>query len=189
MATSKATKTGGSAKTNGSANIGGSGSDGGGTAARATGKPRARSTAPSRAKPSTAPSTKQRTVSSAKPRNVRSTKPPSESPAKPRAARRTAQPRPASEPMMPLWEVFVRPRTGLGHQHVGSVHAGDREMALQAARDVYTRRGEGVSIWVVRSADITASDPGQSAENFEPAASKIYRHPSFYDIPDDVGHM
>jgi len=91
--------------------------------------------------------------------------------------------------MMPLWEVFVRPRTGLGHQHVGSVHATDAEMALRAARDVYTRRGEGVSIWVAPSADITASDPQQSGENFEPAASKIYRHPSFYDIPDEVGHM
>ena len=185
MATSKATNSGGSANAGGSAKTGGTDSGGGGTAARATGKPRTRSSAPSRAKPRTAPSTKPRTVSSAKSRTARSTKPP----AKPRAARRTAQPTPASEPMMPLWEVFVRPRTGLGHQHVGSVHAGDREMALQAARDVYTRRGEGVSIWVVRSADIAASDPGQSAENFEPAASKIYRHPSFYDIPDDVGHM
>ena len=62
-------------------------------------------------------------------------------------------------------------------------------MALQAARDVYTRRGEGVSIWVVPSASITASDPEQRDENFEPSTSKIYRHPSFYDIPDDVGHM
>jgi ring-1,2-phenylacetyl-CoA epoxidase subunit PaaB len=41
----------------------------------------------------------------------------------------------------------------------------------------------------VPSASITASDPGQKDENFEPAASKIYRHPTFYDIPDDVGHM
>ena len=91
--------------------------------------------------------------------------------------------------MMPLWEVFIRPRTGLAHSHVGSVHASDEVMAVQAARDVYTRRGEGVSIWVVPSASITASDPDQRDENFEPTASKIYRHPSFYDIPDDVGHM
>ncbi|MEM9012620.1 MAG: 1,2-phenylacetyl-CoA epoxidase subunit PaaB [Pseudomonadota bacterium] len=89
----------------------------------------------------------------------------------------------------PLWEVFIRPRNGLSHKHVGSVHAADAEMAVQAARDVYTRRGEGVSIWVVPSAQITASDPGQAAENFDPADSKIYRHPTFYDIPDDVGHM
>ena len=24
---------------------------------------------------------------------------------------------------------------------------------------------------------------------FEPSESKIYRHPTFYDIPDEVGHM
>ena len=88
-----------------------------------------------------------------------------------------------------LYEVFVRSRRGLDHKHVGSLHADDPEQALEYARDVYTRRGEGVSIWVVPSAQITASDPDQRDENFEPSASKIYRHPSFYDIPDDVGHM
>ena len=90
---------------------------------------------------------------------------------------------------MPLWEVFIRPRNGLAHKHCGSVHAADAEMALQAARDVYTRRGEGTSIWVVPSAMIVASDPARKGENFEPALSKVYRHPTFYDIPDEVGHM
>ena len=64
-----------------------------------------------------------------------------------------------------------------------------RQQALQMARDVYTRRQEGVSIWVVPSALITASEPDDKAEFFEPAADKIYRHPSFYEIPDEVGHM
>jgi ring-1,2-phenylacetyl-CoA epoxidase subunit PaaB len=95
-----------------------------------------------------------------------------------------------SDPQMtPLWEVFIRPRNGLNHKHVGSLHAADGELALQAARDVYTRREEGNSIWVVRAEDILASDPDKRAENFDPAADKIYRHPSFYDIPDEVGHM
>ena len=89
----------------------------------------------------------------------------------------------------PVWEVFIRPRNGLSHKHVGSVHASDEVMALQAARDVYTRRGEGLSVWVVRSRDIVASDPGDKDELFEPAADKIYRHPTFYDIPEEVGHM
>jgi ring-1,2-phenylacetyl-CoA epoxidase subunit PaaB len=89
----------------------------------------------------------------------------------------------------PLWEVFIRSRNGLSHRHVGSVHAPDTTMALAAARDVYTRRGEGLSIWVVPSNAITASDPADRAMMFEPTASKIYRHPSFYDVPDDVGHM
>ena len=89
----------------------------------------------------------------------------------------------------PLWEVFIRSRNGMAHRHVGSLHAPDAEMALQAARDTYTRRNEGLSIWVVPSTAITASDPADKAALFEPAASKIYRHPTFYDVPDEVGHM
>lgn len=89
----------------------------------------------------------------------------------------------------PLWEVFIRSRNGLSHRHAGSVHAADATMALQAARDVYTRRGEGLSIWVVPSNAITASDPADKEMLFEPTASKIYRHPSFYDVPAEVGHM
>lgn len=91
--------------------------------------------------------------------------------------------------MTPLWEVFIRSRNGLNHKHVGSLHAADADLALQAARDVYTRREEGNSIWVVQSKDIVASDPDKAAENFEPSADKVYRHPSFYDIPDEIGHM
>jgi ring-1,2-phenylacetyl-CoA epoxidase subunit PaaB len=93
------------------------------------------------------------------------------------------------EAMMPLWEVFIRSRSGLPHKHAGSVHAGDATMALQAARDVYTRRGEAVSIWVVPSRAITASEPEAKAELFDPTAGKIYRHPTFYAVPDEVGHM
>ena len=94
-----------------------------------------------------------------------------------------------SEANWPLWEVFIRTRNGMAHRHVGSVHAVDVKMALQNARDVYTRRGEGLSIWVVPSTAITASDPDDKDMLFEPTASKIYRHPSFYEIPDEVGHM
>lgn len=88
-----------------------------------------------------------------------------------------------------LYEVFVRAKNGLSHKHSGSVHAADKKMALQAARDLYTRRAEGESVWVVRSADITASDPDSSDPYFEPAKDKIYRHPTFYDIPKDVKNM
>ena len=49
----------------------------------------------------------------------------------------------------PLFEVFIRARAGLEHKHVGSMHATDARMAIEHARDVYTRRQEGVSIWVV----------------------------------------
>lgn len=96
---------------------------------------------------------------------------------------------PMTEQKMPLWEVFIRSRTGLSHRHAGSLHAPDAEMALQNARDVYTRRGEGLSIWVVPSSAIIASDPQDKDAFFEPTASKIYRHPTFYEVPDEVGHM
>jgi ring-1,2-phenylacetyl-CoA epoxidase subunit PaaB len=86
----------------------------------------------------------------------------------------------------PLYEIFIRARGGLDHKHVGSVHATDAAMALEHARDVYTRRLEGVSIWVVRSTDIVASDPRDAAPLFEPARDKVYRHPTFYDIPPEV---
>lgn len=89
----------------------------------------------------------------------------------------------------PLWEVFVRERGGLSHRHVGSVHAADAKMALQNARDAYTRRMEGVSLWVAASAQITASDPGDADALFEPAEDKVYRHPTFYSIPDHIKHI
>jgi len=89
----------------------------------------------------------------------------------------------------PLWEVFLRARGGLSHRHVGSVHAPDAELAVRHARDTYTRRSEGVSLWVVPSAAIVASDPGQAAQLFDPADDKVYRHPTFYTIPDGIGHI
>jgi len=89
----------------------------------------------------------------------------------------------------PLYEVFVRAKRGLSHVHVGSLHASDAEMALRNARDVYTRRQEGVSLWVVESSMVTASSPEEKDAFFEPAADKIYRHPTFYDVPDGVEHL
>ena len=89
----------------------------------------------------------------------------------------------------PMWEVFVRQRRGLSHVHAGSLHAPDAETALQNARDVYTRRVEGVSVWVVPSAEIAASDPDDVDSFFEPFADKTYREATSYEIPDEVGHM
>ena len=89
----------------------------------------------------------------------------------------------------PLWEVFVRSKGGLSHRHVGSVHAPDGEIAVRHARDTYTRRMEGVSLWVVPSAAIMASDPSEDGPNFDPAEDKVYRHPTFYNIPDGITHI
>ncbi|WP_020205959.1 MULTISPECIES: 1,2-phenylacetyl-CoA epoxidase subunit PaaB [Cupriavidus] len=89
----------------------------------------------------------------------------------------------------PIWEVFIRSKQGLDHKHCGSLHAADAATALRMARDVYTRRQEGVSIWVVPSAAITASDPADKESLFEPAGDKIYRHPTFFVLPAEVDHM
>ena len=89
----------------------------------------------------------------------------------------------------PLWEVFIRSKQGLDHKHAGSLHATDAQMAMENARDVYTRRMEGVSIWVVESKHIHASNPDEAKSLYEPAEDKIYRHPTFYDLPDEVKHM
>ena len=89
----------------------------------------------------------------------------------------------------PLWEVFIRSKQGLDHKHVGSLHAADAQMAIENARDVYTRRMEGVSIWVVESKHITASNPEEAGELYEPSETKIYRYPTFYELPDEVNHM
>ena len=94
-----------------------------------------------------------------------------------------------SENNWPLFEVFIRSKTGLHHKHAGSLHAADAELALEHARDVYTRRNEGVSIWVVESVAITASDPAEKDALFEPAQDKIYRHPTCYSIPDEVENI
>jgi ring-1,2-phenylacetyl-CoA epoxidase subunit PaaB len=89
----------------------------------------------------------------------------------------------------PLWEVFVRAKAGLDHKHCGSLHAPDAKMALQLAREVYTRRQEGVSVWIVRSDQIVASDPADKAMLFDPMEDKVYRHPTFYELPAEVNHM
>lgn len=89
----------------------------------------------------------------------------------------------------PLYEIFIRSKNGLSHKHVGSLHAADAKMAIENARDVYTRRSEGVSIWAVESSKITANNPSENDELFEPARDKVYRHPTFYDLPDELEHM
>jgi ring-1,2-phenylacetyl-CoA epoxidase subunit PaaB len=89
----------------------------------------------------------------------------------------------------PLWEVFIRSKQGLDHKHAGSLHAADAQMAIENARDVYTRRMEGVSLWVVESRYIHASAPEEAGSLFEPANDKVYRYPTFYELPEEVNHM
>lgn len=88
-----------------------------------------------------------------------------------------------------LWEVFIQTKPGQPYKHAGSIHAYDKEMAIENARDLYTRRNEGTALWVVPSKEIVAVSASESSAFFEPATDKIYRHPTFYDLPDGVKQM
>ncbi|MCB0769102.1 MAG: 1,2-phenylacetyl-CoA epoxidase subunit B [Flavobacteriales bacterium] len=89
----------------------------------------------------------------------------------------------------PLWEIFIQSKRGLDHKHVGSLHAADAGMALENARDVYTRRQEGQSIWVVESKHISSSRPEDAESFFDPADDKVYRHPTFYSMPEGAKYI
>jgi len=88
-----------------------------------------------------------------------------------------------NESQWTLWEVFVQSEQDGPHVHVGSVHAPDAEMALQNARDVYSRRNEAISLWVVPANSIIATTPSDNGPFFDPSRDKIYRHPQFYHVP------
>jgi ring-1,2-phenylacetyl-CoA epoxidase subunit PaaB len=110
------------------------------------------------------------------------------------AAKVPAQPAPAEEAPLhrsawPLWEVFVRSSRGLSHVHAGSLHAPDAAMALRNARDLYTRRNEGVSIWVVPADAIASSDPDAKGSFFESPQGKDYRHATYYTKSEGVKHL
>ncbi|MDQ1059927.1 ring-1,2-phenylacetyl-CoA epoxidase subunit PaaB [Arthrobacter globiformis] len=110
------------------------------------------------------------------------------------AAKVPAQPAPSAEAPLhrsvwPLWEVFVRSSRGLSHVHAGSLHAPDAAMALRNARDLYTRRNEGVSIWVVPADAIASSDPDAKGAFFESPQGKDYRHATYYTKSEGVKHL
>jgi ring-1,2-phenylacetyl-CoA epoxidase subunit PaaB len=90
---------------------------------------------------------------------------------------------------LPLFEIFIRSKRGLDHRHVGSLHAESTEQALDYARDVYLRRSEGVSLWVVRSSDITASQESDVESFLDPMDDKPYRHATHYKLPKEVDNM
>jgi ring-1,2-phenylacetyl-CoA epoxidase subunit PaaB len=52
------------------------------------------------------------------------------------------------------YEVFEKERPDWPHRNAGSVHAPDAEMALENARDVFVRRPNCLSLWVIPSRTI-----------------------------------
>lgn len=89
----------------------------------------------------------------------------------------------------PLWEVFSQSKPGQPFKHAGSVHGFDKELAIENARDLYTRRNEATGLWIVPSDQIIAVSSSEAPSFFEPADDKIYRHPTFYEMPEGVKHM
>ena len=88
-----------------------------------------------------------------------------------------------------LWEVFTQEKSGQPHEHAGSLHASDAERAMLSARDVYSRRGNVHSIWVVPSDQVHASAGSDAEEFFDPSDDKPYRHPQFYTVPRGVKNL
>lgn len=95
----------------------------------------------------------------------------------------------SADNQFPQWEVFIQSKTGLPFKHAGNVHAADGELALQNARDLYTRRMEGTSIWVVPTDSIVASTASDAESFFDPANDKIYRTPTYYKMPEGAKHI
>jgi ring-1,2-phenylacetyl-CoA epoxidase subunit PaaB len=88
-----------------------------------------------------------------------------------------------------LWEVFIQSKAGQAFKHAGSVHAFDKNLAIENARDTYTRRGEGNQLWVVKSKEIVSIPLNEVDAFIEPSNDKIYRHPTFYDLPEGIKNM
>src|SRR5699024_6713940 len=89
----------------------------------------------------------------------------------------------------PLWEDFVRSSRGLSHVHAGSLHAPDATMALRNARDLYTRRNEGTSVWRVPSESSASSDPDSKGRFLESPQGRSFRHASCYTKAAGVKHL
>jgi ring-1,2-phenylacetyl-CoA epoxidase subunit PaaB len=69
----------------------------------------------------------------------------------------------------PRFEVFEQERPGQPHRNAGAVHAPDAEMALQNARDVFVRRPECHSLWVVPAGAILSRTAEELAAGGTPA--------------------
>jgi len=100
----------------------------------------------------------------------------------------------------PRYEVFEQERPDQPHRNTGSVHAPDAELALQNARDVFVRRPECCSLWVVPESQIYSwtaeslqADPGWEAETImlmlAPAPFEIFKKQSQRQSETYVTHV
>jgi ring-1,2-phenylacetyl-CoA epoxidase subunit PaaB len=83
------------------------------------------------------------------------------------------------------FEVFAQKKRGTHHEHVGSLHAPNPEMALLFAKEQYGRRGVCVNMWVAKTSDIFATDYDDD-DIFSTVPDKQYREPGVYKVVDRI---
>lgn len=86
------------------------------------------------------------------------------------------------------YEVFHQKKRGTHHQHVGTVHAPNPEMALLFGKEQYGRRGVCANIWVAKTADIFASDYDDD-DIFTTTPEKLYREAAPYKVMDKINEF
>ena len=108
----------------------------------------------------------------------------------PRVSRAQIDDTKAMDEVQPLdqwqtYEVFHQKKRGTHHSHVGSVHAPNPEMAILFAKEQYARRGVCVNLWVVKTADIFATDY-EDEDIFATTPDKKHRDPESYKVMDRI---
>ncbi len=83
------------------------------------------------------------------------------------------------------FEVFLQEKRGKHHQHVGSLHAPDQDMALIFAKEQYGRRGRCVNMWVVKTTDIVAFQL-EDEDMFATTPDKTHREAGIYKVRDRI---
>lgn len=83
------------------------------------------------------------------------------------------------------YEVFHQKKRGDQHMHVGIVHAPNAEMALLFGKEQYGRRGITANIWVVKTANVFASEYDDQ-DIFETVPEKQYREAGGYKVMEKI---
>lgn len=78
-----------------------------------------------------------------------------------------------------IYEVFAQPDHGRHHIHQFSLRAGSPEMALALARELFLRREQWVSVWVVPRSAVVAASGGHPARP-QRTLDRSYREPAGY---------
>lgn len=81
------------------------------------------------------------------------------------------------------YEVFRQEKDGDPMRHGGNVMAPDAELAVHYAREMFSRRGESVRLWVVRRADIAVLE---DLDLLQPPLDRSFKKPGGYVMRDKL---